>query len=123
MPTDSQGLLSALSSLPVTSEQRQELNEKFGSVEAAKDDIQPLVNSLFPIASNDDHSKDEPVEIGEEVFPRTKLLLSALQLVDEAYPLPLQGELSNRFKDFVMTKSQYEPVTSSSPMYGLDCGK
>lgn len=36
-------------------------------------------------------------------------------------PLPLQGELANRFKDFVMTKSEYAPVTSTSPMFGLDC--
>lgn len=121
MPTDSEGLLSALSSLPVTSEQRQQLNEKFGSVEAAKDDVQPLVNSVFPIVSNGQDVVTKPVEVGEEILPRTKLLLSALQLVDEAYPLPLQGELANRFKDFVMTKSEYAPVTSSSPMFGLDC--
>lgn len=122
MPTDSEGLLSALSSLPVTSEQRQELNEKFGSVEAARDDVQPLVNSVFPIGLNDQQtSADKPVDVGQELFPRTNLLLSALQLVDEAYPVPLQGELANRFKDFVMTKSEYAPVTPSSPMFGLDC--
>lgn len=122
MPTESNGLLSALSSLPVTSEQRQELNEKFGSVEAAKEDVQPMVNSVFPITSTTAHnSNQQPIEIPEEVFPRTKLLLSALQLVDESYPLPLQGELANRFKDFVMTKSEYAPVTDSSPMFGLDC--
>lgn len=121
MPTDSEGLLSALSSLPVTTEQRQELNKKFGSLEAAKDDVQPFVNSVFPIASTDKNLIDKPVLVGEEIFPRTKLLLSALQLVDEAYPLPLQGELANRFKDFIMTKSEYAPVTPSSPMFGLDC--
>ncbi|XP_037034578.1 RNA exonuclease 5 [Bradysia coprophila] len=121
MPTDSQGLLSALSSLPVTFEQRQELNKQFGSVEAAKDDVQPLVNSVFPISTDVQNSTLKPVEVGEEVFPRTRLLLSALQLVDEAYPMPLQGELANRFKDFVMTKSEYAPVTPSSPMFGLDC--
>lgn len=120
LPTDSQGLLSALSSLPVTSEQRQELNDKFGSVEAVKDDVQPMFNSVFPIASNEHTSVDKPV-VGQEIFPRTKLLLSALQLVDEAYPVPLQGELANRFKDFVMTKSEYAPVTPASPMFGLDC--
>lgn len=121
MPTDSDGLLSALLSLPVTSDQRRELSEKFGSVEAAKDDVQPLVNSLFPISSKDQNTTDRSAEDDEEIFPRTKLLLSALQLVDEAYPLPLQGELAIRFKDFVMTKSEYAPVTSTSPMFGLDC--
>ncbi|KAJ6644311.1 Muskelin [Pseudolycoriella hygida] len=121
MPTDSEGLLFALSSLPVTLEQREELNEKFGSVEACKDDVQPLVNSVFPIASSHQNGEVKPVYYGEETFPRTKLLLSALQMVDEAYPLPLQGELANRFKDFVMTKNEYRPVTSSSPMFGLDC--
>lgn len=121
MPTDSQGLLAALSSLPVTTEQRRELSEKFGSVEAAKDDVQPMVNSMFPISSKNENPMEKATAEDEEVFPRTKLLLSALQLVDEAYPLPLQGELANRFKDFVMTKKEYTPVTPSSPMYGLDC--
>lgn len=120
MPTDSSGLLTALSSLPVTSEQRQQLNEKFGSVEAAKDDVQPLVNSVFPMTSVAE-TPTHPVHRTGEVFSRTKLLLSALQLVDESYPLPLQGELANRFKDFVMTKREYLPVTSESPMFGLDC--
>lgn len=120
MPTDSQGLLSALSSLPVTSEQRQELNDKFGSVEAVKHDVQPMFNSVFPMVSIENTSVDKPV-FGQELFPRTKLLLSALQMVDEAYPVPLQGELANRFKDFVMTKSEYAPVTPASPMFGLDC--
>lgn len=121
MPTDPQDLLSALSSLPVTFDQRQELNKQFGSVEAAKEDVQPLVNSVFPINLDVQSKNESLVEDAEEVFPRTKLLLSALQLVDEAYPVPLQGELANRFKDFVMTKSEYAPVTSSSPMFGLDC--
>lgn len=121
MPTDAEGLLSALTSLPVTCEQRKELSEKFGSVEAAKEDVQPLVNSVFPITAKDQDATDKPNDEVEEVFPRTKLLLSALQLVDEQYPLPLQGELANQFKDFVMTKDKYAPVTPKSPMFGLDC--
>jgi len=57
----------------------------------------------------------------DDKFPRTKLLLSALQMVDEGYPIPMQGDLHSRFKEFRFTKKSYAPVTNRSPMFGVDC--
>jgi len=77
-----------------------------------------FVKTIFPIESKeavpDDLHKDDK-------FPRTKLLLSALQMVDEGYPIPMQGDLHSRFKEFRFTKKSYAPVTNRSPMFGVDC--
>uniref|UniRef100_A0A8D8S1S6 RNA exonuclease NEF-sp n=1 Tax=Cacopsylla melanoneura TaxID=428564 RepID=A0A8D8S1S6_9HEMI len=54
-------------------------------------------------------------------FPRTMLLLSALQMIEEDYPIPLRGELSARFSKYINTKDVYSEVTPHSPLFGLDC--
>lgn len=116
--------------VPLTNIFRADLIEKYGSLEAAIDSLKNpvlMVNSVFPVSDNDesDSNDDEWAAIttitNGEVFSRTQLLLSALQLIDEGYPLPLRGELANRYKDFVMTKDKYKEVTSQSPMYAIDC--
>ncbi|XP_055315278.1 RNA exonuclease 5 isoform X2 [Sitodiplosis mosellana] len=71
--------------------------------------------------NNDGKSTTATAKNDTEVFSRTQLLLSALQMIDEGYPLPLRGELANRYKEFVMTKDKYEAVTAQSPMFGVDC--
>jgi len=57
-----------------------------------------FVKTIFPIESKetvpDDLHKDDK-------FPRTKLLLSALQMVDEGYPIPMQGDLHSRFNQII----------------------
>lgn len=35
--------------------------------------------------------------------------------------MPLSGEFRERFESFRMSKESYKPVTSKSPMFGLDC--
>ncbi|XP_026683181.1 probable serine/threonine-protein kinase DDB_G0282963 [Diaphorina citri] len=57
----------------------------------------------------------------EDKFPRTMLLLSALQMIEEDYPIPLRGELSAKFSKYINTKEVYAEVTPTSPLYGLDC--
>ena len=63
----------------------------------------------------------EEVKCGEPeaeiTFNRTHLLLSASQLITEHYPVP--G--IEFYKNFVMTRSEYKPVTPKSPMYSIDC--
>lgn len=115
--------------VPLTNIFRNDLVEKYGSLEAAIDSIKNpvlMVNSVFPVSDNDsDHSdlKNDAHTINnaDEVFSRTQLLLSALQMIDEGYPLPLRGELANRYKDFIMTKDKYKAVTAQSPMFAIDC--
>ncbi|KAI8114941.1 putative RNA exonuclease NEF-sp [Lucilia cuprina] len=119
----SMAMLEELTQVPLTNAQAHELIEKHGSLEAAVElnkDPTLLINGIFPVedttvdpANNDLHPNDK--------FPRTKLLLSALQMVDEGYPMPLRGELNRQFSTYVMTKEKYAPVTNRSPMFGVDC--
>lgn len=116
-------MIEELAQVPLTSAQASELIEKHGSLEAAVEmnkDPTLLIKGIFPVddtpvdpANNDLHPNDK--------FPRTKLLLSALQMVEEGYPVPLRGELSNHFSSYIMTKDKYAPVTNRSPLFGVDC--
>lgn len=103
--------------------QAKQLIDEHGSLESALElnkDPTLFVKTLFPI---------EGLKITKSIahlhpddkFPRTKLLLSALQMVDEGYPIPLSGELHSRFRSYKFTKKSYKPVTNRSPMFGVDC--
>uniref|UniRef100_A0A1B0BPV8 Exonuclease domain-containing protein n=1 Tax=Glossina palpalis gambiensis TaxID=67801 RepID=A0A1B0BPV8_9MUSC len=124
MPPCKEGsIIEELAQVPLTCVQAEQLIEKHGSLEAALElnkDPTLLIKNIFPVANapveitaNDLHPNDK--------FPRTKLLLSALQMVDEGYPMPLRGELSKHFASYVFTKPQYTPVTNRSPLFGVDC--
>lgn len=129
MPSSETGnkILNEIITAPLTDALKTELVEKYGSLEAAVDatkDPALLIQSIFPMNDANDSTPDEhsPSTTDEvENIPRTQLLMSALQMVDEGYPLPLRGELANRYKDFVLTKDNYKEVTAKSPMYALDC--
>ena len=49
---------------------------------------------------------------------KPQLVLSALQLVTERYPVP-GGDPDS--EGFVFTKDKYEPVNENSPMFAIDC--
>lgn len=122
LPADGH-VIEELVHVPLTDNQSEELITKYGSLEAAMESTRNqmlLVKSVFPVEKPAIVVSDES-QSSEEVVPRTQLLLSALQLVDEGYPIPLRGDLANRYKDYVFTKDTYSPVTKSSPMFGLDC--
>ncbi|XP_052845798.1 LOW QUALITY PROTEIN: uncharacterized protein LOC128258286 [Drosophila gunungcola] len=120
-PQDEGQIIDEIAKIPLTNVQARKLIEEHGSLESAVElnkDPTLFVKTIFPIASkppvaNDLHADDK--------FPRTKLLLSALQMVDEGYPIPMQGDLHSRFREFKFTKNSYEPVTNRSPMFGVDC--
>ncbi|XP_017010655.2 uncharacterized protein Rexo5 [Drosophila takahashii] len=121
-PQDEGQIIDEIAKIPLTNVQARQLIDEHGSLESAVElnkDPTLFVKTIFPIESKatappDDLHKDDK-------FPRTKLLLSALQMVDEGYPIPLQGELHARFQSFKFTKKAYEPVTNRSPMFGVDC--
>lgn len=130
MPEDdtSEKMLHEIITVPLTNARKSELLEKYGSLEAAlnaTNDHVLMMNSIFPVSNDaaESSSSSPPTVIDPdvEIFPRTQLLMSALQMVDEGYPLPLRGELANRYKDFVLTKDVYNEVTATSPMFALDC--
>ncbi|KAH8379158.1 hypothetical protein KR009_003326 [Drosophila setifemur] len=122
-PQDEGQILDEIAQIPLTNVQAKQLIDEHGSLESAVElnkDPTLFVKTIFPIESSTPESLDTELH-PDDKFPRTKLLLSALQMVDEGYPIPLQGELHSRFRSFKFTKKSYAPVTNRSPMYGVDC--
>uniref|UniRef100_T1P8G7 Exonuclease n=1 Tax=Musca domestica TaxID=7370 RepID=T1P8G7_MUSDO len=123
--TKEDGFLMAeeLVQVPMTNVQAYNFVEKYGSLEAAialNKDPTLVIKSIFPV-ENSEVDKEANDLHPDDKFPRTKLLLSALQMVEEGYPLPLRGELSKQFRTYVLTKKKYAPVTNRSPLFGVDC--
>ncbi|XP_075161209.1 RNA exonuclease 5 [Haematobia irritans] len=106
--------------VPMTNVQAFEYIKEHGSLEAAIElnkDPTLIIKSIFPVDTkevvDDLHPNDK--------FPRTKLLLSPLQMIEEGYPMPLRGELKKQYNSYVLTRKQYAPVTNRSPLFGIDC--
>lgn len=123
LPKYSKGkLIEELSCVPLTQSYKEKLIKKYGSLEAAihmNGDHLLVTKSVFPVVSSDEES-DDALPDGE-TFPRTRLLLSPLQMMIEGYPMPLKGEYEYKHRDYKLTRDCYKPVTSKSPMFGLDC--
>ncbi|XP_015609050.1 RNA exonuclease 1 isoform X2 [Cephus cinctus] len=123
-------IVEELAAVPLTGTQSDRLIKQFGSLEAALQrtgDLVKLLKAVFPMKPattsdgkelSEEAYKDVPVT---DKFPRTQLLLSPWQLVEENYPLPLAGVLATKYHDYIMTKDMYVEATPKSPMYGLDC--
>ncbi|KAH8342488.1 hypothetical protein KR059_009877 [Drosophila kikkawai] len=122
-PQDEGQIIDEIAKIPLTNIQAKQLIDEHGSLESAVElnkDPTLFVKNIFPIEGS--KVKDSLTDLHpDDKFPRTKLLLSALQMVDEGYPIPLSGELHTRFSTFRFTKKKYEPVTNRSPMFGVDC--
>ena len=116
-------LIEELSCVPLTQSLKEKLIKKYGSLEAAiklNKDHHLIAKSVFPI--DGDITAGDSNELPEgDTFPRTRLLLSPLQMMIEGYPMPLSGEFQDRYEGFRMSRESYLPVTSKSPMFGLDC--
>jgi RNA exonuclease 1 len=115
-------IIEELSAVPLTQAHKEILIKKYGSLEAAmklnKNPNTMFANSLFPI---DIDADEDEILNDDETFPRTRLLLSPLQMMVEGYPMPIKGEFEERFKGFRFTKDHYKSVSCKSPMFGLDC--
>ncbi|XP_017844110.1 small RNA degrading nuclease 5 [Drosophila busckii] len=124
-PQDEGKIIDEIAQIPLTNVQAQKLINEHGSLESAVElskDPTLFVKTIFPIEKQAPSMQDEATDLHpDDKFPRTKLLLSALQMVDEGYPIPLQGELHARFQTYMFTKKSYTPVTNRSPMFGVDC--
>lgn len=114
-------LIQELAAVPLSEMEKESLIKRYGNMNLAleiRKDLMLMMKAVFPIKkqSNNINKKNE-----KDKFPRTQLLLSVQQLVEENYPLPLKGKLKNIYSDYVMTKDCYQPVTADSPMYAMDC--
>lgn len=115
-------LVKELALVPLSETEKESIIQKYGSMNLAlevRKDLMIMMKAIFPI--NDGMSENSENISLDEKFPRTQLMLSAWQLIEENYPVPLKGKLKNCYAEYVMTKDEYKPVTASSPMFGLDC--
>ncbi|XP_075226129.1 RNA exonuclease 5 isoform X2 [Lycorma delicatula] len=116
-------LVEELATVPLSRTQKDKLEKKYGSLRQAELSsglVFRILRSIFPIElppCSNGYKSLPPTD----KFPRTELLLSAWQMIEEGYPIPVKGELKDRYADYVMSKEKYAEVTPLSPMWGLDC--
>ncbi|KRT82027.1 hypothetical protein AMK59_5758, partial [Oryctes borbonicus] len=109
--------------VPITSSQMRKYISIHGSLEKAVDNTDSLfdlVKNVFPLDKETKYNSNEKLP-EKDKFSRVHLMLSGWQMVEENYPLPIKGLMERKYSDYVLTKDVYKDVTSSSPMYGLDC--
>ncbi|XP_068618475.1 RNA exonuclease 5 [Battus philenor] len=115
-------LVKELALVPLSEIDKESLIQRYGSMNLAleaRKDLMVMMKAVFPI---DGETMTEKGDFSnEDAYPRTQLIMSAWQLIEENYPLPLKGKLQHTYADYVMTKDKYSPVTAKSPMFGLDC--
>ncbi|XP_022917701.1 RNA exonuclease 5 [Onthophagus taurus] len=85
-----------------------------------------IVQNIFHIERNKESTdfieEDEKVEPPKsDKFPRTDLLMSGWQMVEENFPLPIIGLMERKYQGYVTSKDEYKMVTKNSPMFGIDC--
>lgn len=131
--TPSERLVEELACIPLSDSHKDILLAEYGSLEAAmlacKDNLlirKSIFNNigLEQPGEGEDNGGEEydDVELPPgDKFPRTQLLLSPIQMINEDYPLPLTGCLKHRYAGYVTTNDHYAPVSPKSPMFGLDC--
>ncbi|XP_035785159.1 uncharacterized exonuclease C637.09-like [Anopheles albimanus] len=123
-------IVEEIACVPLSDVHRDILVAEYGSLEAAMKtckDHMLIRKSIFPnitqapqlLSKGTDYS-DLKLPPGD-AFPRTLLLLSPIQMINEGFPLPLTGTLQHLYKDYVTTSDMYKPVTPWSPMFGIDC--
>ncbi|XP_049958690.1 uncharacterized protein LOC126475136 isoform X1 [Schistocerca serialis cubense] len=116
-------LVQDIAAVPLTGVQKSSLAAKYGSMESAVSSgkVYKVMRAFFPIVVPEVSKESEEHLHPADRFPRTHLLLSVSQLLENGYPLCIKGENGNRYLDYVYTKDVYQEVTPLSPMYALDC--
>lgn len=114
-------LVQELALVPLTELEKESLIQKYGSMNLAlevRKDLMVMMRAIFPIVDQSESTNE--IRCNDK-FPRTQLILSAWQLLEENYPVPLKGKLQHTYSDYVMSKEEYTPVTATSPLFGIDC--
>ncbi|XP_055626664.1 uncharacterized protein LOC129768802 [Toxorhynchites rutilus septentrionalis] len=126
--TPSDRIVDELACIPLSDTHKDILLAEYGSLEAAmlscKDHLLIRKSIFNNIDSITDDSSEDCIDIDlppGDRFPRTQLLLSPVQMINEDYPLPLTGSLKHRYAGYITTNDHYAPVTPRSPMFALDC--
>ncbi|XP_050309747.1 RNA exonuclease 5 isoform X2 [Anthonomus grandis grandis] len=118
-------MVKELSMVPLSATQMRKLIKEYGSLEdAAKqcNEVFDTINHFFPIAEEDqENQKNDGSLPTSDKFPRTNLLLSGWQMIEENFPLPIKGLRERKYRDYVLTKDRYRNVTAHSPLIAIDC--
>ena len=110
-------IVEELTLLPLTVTHKEKLIKEFGSLESAceKNEAFKAFKSIFPIKTQSKKNKLKTDSL------KLQLLLSATQMIEDNYPLPLTGKLGTKYDEFVFSKDEYSEVSEASPLYSLDC--
>ena len=106
-----------LSILAISSRRKKEFKQTLGKVNKACQ-----LGLAFKVPENTEKEEVEGKKgdkKSEEI--QLKLLLSLSQMIEENYPLPLEGPMQKKYCDFVTSKDEYSEVTEKSPLYAVDC--
>lgn len=118
-------LVKELAIVPLSEVDKESLIHKYGSLNLAieaRKDLLVMMKAVFPIEDQLDEDDIYKLKFNsQDEFTRIQLILSAWQLIEENFPLPLKGKLSEAYSDYKLTKDVYAPVTATSPMFGIDC--
>ncbi|XP_050096183.1 uncharacterized protein LOC126578040 [Anopheles aquasalis] len=123
-------IIEEIACVPLSDVHRDILVAEYGSLEAAMKtckDQMLIQKSIFPNIARTPQFLNKGTDYSDlklppgDAFPRTLLLLSPIQMINEGFPLPLTGTLQHLYKDYVTTSEMYKPVTPWSPMFGIDC--
>lgn len=121
----SSSVVEDLALIPVSARHRRKLIQDYGNLETAVEKNQAFktVKAVFPIKNDAAKDGDTPnkQEVEEELHLKLRLLLNAQQMVMENYPLPLDGRMKERYKDYLLTSQEYSEVHANSPLYSIDC--
>jgi len=118
----SSSMAEELALMPLTVSHKKRLIEEFGSLENSmeKGEAFKAFRSIFPITVNETKKASKEEKLEKECL-KLRLLLSATQMVTENYPLPLAGSMQERYTNFKPTSDQYIEVSSTSPLFSVDC--
>ncbi|XP_049541352.1 uncharacterized protein LOC125954791 [Anopheles darlingi] len=123
-------IIEEIACVPLSDVHRDILVAEYGSLEAAMKsckDQMLIQKSIFSNIAQTSQLLTKGTDYSDlklppgDAFPRTLLLLSPIQMINEGFPLPLTGTLQHMYKDYVTTSDMYKPVTPWSPMFGIDC--
>jgi len=130
-----------LSILPLSKRLQIEFSRKYGHISKAfksgeafkvfrslfKVNIPAAAASENPQPSEEEKHADaqaanpEPNESREESNDKLNLLLNVNQMIEEHYPLPLEGPMKQKYVNYVSSHVEYNEVSKNSPIFSIDC--
>ncbi|XP_076275568.1 RNA exonuclease 5 isoform X2 [Rhynchophorus ferrugineus] len=118
-------IVQELSMVPLSATQMKKLINEHGSLDEATKacgEVFNTVNNFFPVDHEENSSSSTQNDLpGNDKYPRTQLLLSGWQMIEENFPLPIKGLMERKYSDYILTKQKYKHVNAHSPMIAMDC--